>query len=319
MALGFAALNTGHNLFYLIFAMQVSLIVVSGVLSERTLRVLKVERLVPREVFARAPSAVEVRIANSAKRRTVFAVEVRDVVEGAELRRIGFVDRLEPGVSRSLHAVWTFPQRGRRSFRELRLVTRFPFGFFEKTRIVPLEQEFVVFPPVDRSTPTAFAPDPVRAALQRDRLGEDLFGLRRKLPEDSWRQVHWRVSARAGELVVRESGSGRDAAVSIFFDSRGPAGEAFERAVERAAALVWRLAREGRRFRFRTWDVELGDLEGRAGSRALEVLGEVVPGPPKSSLAFERWKAETLRSGGGLFVTAGEPPPLPPASVLRVA
>src|SRR3990172_1988785 len=40
LAVGLAAVNTGNNLLYLLFAMMLSLILVSGILSERTLRSL---------------------------------------------------------------------------------------------------------------------------------------------------------------------------------------------------------------------------------------------------------------------------------------
>ena len=47
LVIGFAAINTGNNLLYLIVAMMLSLIVVSGLMSESTLRDITVKRTSP--------------------------------------------------------------------------------------------------------------------------------------------------------------------------------------------------------------------------------------------------------------------------------
>ena len=52
LAVGLAAVNTGNNLLYLLFAMMLSLILVSGVLSERALRRLTATRTLPPRLFA---------------------------------------------------------------------------------------------------------------------------------------------------------------------------------------------------------------------------------------------------------------------------
>ena len=41
---GFAALNTGNNLLYLVFALMLAFLVLSGVLSEASLRGIRIER-----------------------------------------------------------------------------------------------------------------------------------------------------------------------------------------------------------------------------------------------------------------------------------
>ena len=58
LGLGFAAINTGNNLLYLLLSMLLGTIVVSGVLSEQCLRRLRLHRAAPREIFAGTPAAV---------------------------------------------------------------------------------------------------------------------------------------------------------------------------------------------------------------------------------------------------------------------
>ncbi|MGH7897821.1 MAG: hypothetical protein ACREQQ_07705, partial [Candidatus Binatia bacterium] len=194
MAIGMAALNTGHNLFYLVFAMLVSLIVVSGLLSERAVKSLRLERRFPAEVFAKSAAAVEVRVKNASKRRASYAVEIRDGVLGEPRRRVGFIDRLDPGAERMFPSLWSFQRRGRQPFQNLHLVTRFPFGLFEKTRIVPLAEECLVYPSVGREGGRRAGVGSTDSALRKHRLGQEILGLRAKLPEDDVRHVHWRVS-----------------------------------------------------------------------------------------------------------------------------
>src|SRR5690242_10644944 len=52
VSVGFAAINTGNNLLYLLLGWLLSFIIASGILSEITLKRLSVERRPPPRVFA---------------------------------------------------------------------------------------------------------------------------------------------------------------------------------------------------------------------------------------------------------------------------
>lgn len=319
MAIGFAAVNTGHNLFFLIFAMLVSLIVVSGILSEGTVRNLRVERVLPREIFARSTTIVELRVWNQSRKRTAYAVEIRDGIDPRDWRRVAFLDRLDAGAERRFHSVWSFDRRGSHRFLSVRLVTRFPFGIFEKTRIVPLPAEFFVYPAVDRGDERLTAIELQRSTTRRNRLGEEMFSLRPKLADDDGRRIHWRVSARVGDLIVAEYGETTAQPLAVFFDSRGPSGAGFEAAVERVASLLWRATREERRVAFYSYEACVRCSTDDGLRRALAFLAEVKPRPALTAERFDRWCEESAARGGGVFVTAGDPPVLPPGTCLRVA
>ena len=64
LAIGVAAVNTGNNLLYLILGMMLSLIIVSGILSEQSLRKISVDWRFPTRIFAQQPVPVEIRITN---------------------------------------------------------------------------------------------------------------------------------------------------------------------------------------------------------------------------------------------------------------
>lgn len=323
MAIGMAALNTGHNLFYLVFAMLVALIVVSGLLSERVVAALAVERRLPAEIFARSAVPIEFRVRNRSHRRTSYAVELRHGAEGEPRTRVGFVDRLDAGAERSFVAIATFPRRGRQTFRSIHLVTRFPFGLFEKTRILASREACIVFPSVQAEDVRRAVHGDGPAGTRKHRLGEDVIGLRRKLADDDPRRIHWRASARLGELVVTEHAEPLDRPIVVFFDDRGSPGERFERAVERAASLVWQARRAGRRALLHSWDRTFRD-EGPESLRAMLVfLAEVEPRQaPVDPQNLRDWRRDVDRLGGGVFVTASDAPAVidvPSSSVLRVA
>ncbi|HEY5647938.1 MAG TPA: DUF58 domain-containing protein, partial [Nitrospiria bacterium] len=67
LAVGIAAINTGNNLLYLIVGMMLSLIIVSGVLSEQSLKNIKFLWKFPSRIFARKPAEVELYIQNEKK------------------------------------------------------------------------------------------------------------------------------------------------------------------------------------------------------------------------------------------------------------
>src|SRR5262245_66116724 len=79
VAVGFAAINTGNNLLYLLLAWLLSFIIASGVLSELTLRALSVERRPPPRIYASEPFLMEAVIKNGKAKRAAYSSEVEDV------------------------------------------------------------------------------------------------------------------------------------------------------------------------------------------------------------------------------------------------
>ena len=73
---GFAAINTGNNLLYLLFGMFLSLIIVSGVMSELSLRKLTVARRLPPRAQVGRAHLVEIEVYNHKQRIPSYAIEV---------------------------------------------------------------------------------------------------------------------------------------------------------------------------------------------------------------------------------------------------
>src|SRR5258707_12736402 len=78
LGVGFAAINTGNNLLYLLLGMMLSLIIASGVLSEMSLRGLSVAREPPARPHAGKPFLMGVSLQNHKRRLPSFSIEVED-------------------------------------------------------------------------------------------------------------------------------------------------------------------------------------------------------------------------------------------------
>lgn len=292
MAVGFAAMNTGNNLLYLLLGSMLGFIAVSGWLSEQAIRGLRVERRAPRAVTVGHDLRLTYEIANLKSRLPSLAVEIAE--DGLPER--AFLSHAPPNGHASARSVNSFVRRGIYALSTVTLSTGFPFGLFRKERDIDMPGEIVVWPRTDR-----LVRDPSPGAGKVPRVGASARGaagtrgeyrsLRVYRVGDDSRDIHWKSSARMREPVVREYE--RDGAETrwICLDLRGDPGEATEVAVEVAASLAARSVAEHRPFGLVAGGdvLEPGDGGGQL-ERALDILARVdfepdapPPVPPISS------------------------------------
>jgi len=286
------------------------------------LRGIQVYRRVPGEITARVPFAVVIEIRNPHQRKVSYSLGISDGGDFFPRRTLGYVASLAPGESRSFHYLVCTEKRGVHRFGPIHLITRFPFGLFEKARIVPAEENVIVYPGI---TETPKLPDLAwgknHPGSRKWRWGEEISGLRAAVPEDDHRFIHWRTSARMGQLMVKEFVEELEHPRPVFFDHRGEEGETFEQAVELTATLLRALVRRGVIVTFGTWDeyfpriATIDDMKS-----VLRHLALISPFRESHGAGFERWQKEAARLGGGVFVQAGlfSPPPTLTCAVVRV-
>jgi uncharacterized protein (DUF58 family) len=85
------------------------------------------------------------------------------------------------------------------------------------------------------------------AAAPRAGSGNELFGIREYRPGDSLRRIHWRSSARHGELVVREYEPPGVQTLGIFVDPHPATKEFADQIARIAASEAWDCWRDGGR------------------------------------------------------------------------
>ena len=238
--MGFAAINSGANLLHALFGAQMALILGSGVLSEATLRRVRVRRVLRGPLHATEAGALEVELSNLDGRRDVVAVSVEDDDDFEPHGHCApvFVVQIDPGKTVRIPTRLTMPTRGRHALPRAVVATRFPFGLFVKRREIPVEDPIRVYPrriPAAPSEPVPQLGGPPRVTGRPARAGE-FHGLRPYREGDELRRIHWPATARTGQLVMREHEAGGHARVRLELVP-GKAGDpAFESEVERVAA-----------------------------------------------------------------------------------
>ncbi len=206
LGVGFAAINTGNNLLYLLLGLLLALIIVSGVMSELSLRDLTVIRRLPARAQVGKPHLVEIEVINQKKKIPSYAIEVEDLRAGHPADKRCFFLKVSPDANQIAAYRRTPTRRGLDRYVGFRIATRFPFGLFEKSREVQAEGELLVYPAVDPITLSPRAHGKLqgggRSAARGQ--GEEFLGMRRHRDGEDLRDVHWRKSAALGQLVVRE-------------------------------------------------------------------------------------------------------------------
>jgi uncharacterized protein (DUF58 family) len=171
-------------------------------------------------------------------------------------RVVGFIGSREISAATGL-----VPRRGWRQPVELHDLRRGPVGardwmvessdlagLFRGRRASPDAEVALVLPKfaaLDRRPMTRELEASV--AAPRAGSGTELFGVREYRPGDSLRRIHWRSSARHGELVVREYEPPGVQTLGIFCDPCPSSAEVADQLARIAASEAWDCIRNGGR------------------------------------------------------------------------
>jgi len=294
LAIGLAAINTGNNLLYLIVAMLLSVLAMSGVLSEQAMRRVDLHRDLPPRVFAGSPAPFTLWVINRKRRVPSYALHLSEERPSGGASPGQFFLKIGPQGREAWRSSLTFPRRGRHRFPGLRLYTRFPFGLFTKLGRPVLAEPVLVFPALHPLTP-----DQIPAALHpgwrdRDRRGHgaSLRNLRPYHPGDDPRLLHWKTSAKAGNLMVKELEDEERPRLSLLVEDPPPgtAPDLIERNVSFAASLAALALRRGAEVQLVTADGATTFGQGPAHlDRVLERLALYeAPASPRPLTASER-------------------------------
>ncbi len=137
-------------------------------------------------------------------------------------------------------------------------------------------------------------------AAPRAGSGTELFGVREYRPGDSLRRIHWRSSARHGELVVREYEPPGLQTLGIFCDPSPGTVDVADQLARLAASEAWDCIRHGGRVML--WGpglVPSGEGEARSLWAALEWLARY----PERAAAGQ--DVDPPRVSGAVAVTGG--------------
>ncbi len=277
---GVGAFVSGNNLLFLILAVMLAALLVSGLVSRLGLGGLEVDLELPPHVAARVPAPGWVRIRNHKRWMPSFSIHLEGAGEGGFTKRLYFP--VIPGGQRVEEPVnLSFPRRGEYREDSFLFSSRFPFGFTERRIRVRIERNVVVYPSILAETDfeILLASIEGEAAAKLQGSGDDFHRLRPYEHNESARHVDWKSTAHTGELQVREYSRREKPPVEIVLDIACPIGESewFERAVDCCAYLVWNLSERQLRYRFRSQHCDLRWPEDTDAYGILRFLALVEP------------------------------------------
>src|SRR5260370_12789712 len=206
LGVGFAAINTANNLLYLLLGMLLALIVVSGIMSELSLRDLTVIRRLPMRAQVGRAHLVEIEVFNNKRRVPSYAIEVEDLRAHQPADKRCFFLKISPKSPQVAAYRRTPLRRGRDAHVGFHVATRFPFGLFEKSREMAAAGELIIYPAVD---PVQLPQAPAGRSPGANHVvgsghGEEFLGLKLMRPGEDPRAIHWRKTAALGQMVMRE-------------------------------------------------------------------------------------------------------------------
>ena len=181
------AMLTKQNTLLLVFALMAGPFVINGWMTFGMLQAASLQREIPRRAMQGELFSAELQLRNVRPLFAIWMMSVRDEILHARESLVGTVlfSRVSPRSSQSGQYQVRLAHRGRYRFGPLKCASRFPLGLVERSRIV---------------------------------FHDDFNQLREFRSGDNPRAIHWRSTARRGELILREFQQNRDHTLAVVLD-----------------------------------------------------------------------------------------------------
>jgi len=268
-------------------------------------------RIDPVRTPAGHPAKVAVRLENVARLRTgvLLAEDTAPYALGTRPRFV--LDEIEPGGHREFTYQLRSETRGKFTIGPLRVRVADTFGLVEINRSFSTTSTLVVTPKIvalpRAAAPSSWLGEGDGGMRTISATGEDDAAPRAYQDGDGLRRVHWRSTARYGELMVRREEHQWRNSASVFLDTRrsahsgtGPSAT-FEYAVSAAASIGAHLTEEGFRARLLNESGEIAH-RGTFSDTLLDMLAVITP---SSAGNIRKGMGELAGAGGQLIAVIG--------------
>lgn len=231
LTLAVGALMGHRNMPLLVFGMMAGPFVLNGAIVYRMLKGVHVERRAPRRAVAGEFVGVELQVANDKKFMASHMLEVRDRITGEQLtarRRddegtVTFV-RVPGKEKRVGRYQIRFADRGRYRLGPIRISSRFPMGIGERGQLFQDTTDLIVHPQLGILLPRWVQQQKELSESNERRhsrpgfFDDEFHRIREYRSGDNPRSIHWRTTARRGELMIREHEQNRQSDSLIILD-----------------------------------------------------------------------------------------------------
>lgn len=256
--IGLTAVDADVNLLLMLFGLCVGAFLVNFLLGWRCLRFINIRRIAPDAAVVGQQFDLRYVVTNRHRWITARALIIEDEAYSSATipNPQGFITALAPGETRTINIPYLCDLRGRLTFSSFRVMSGFPFNLLVKWRRLLDEREMVIYPMLGslRADPRTFAraldTSSNSSNLGRQRGEEEYFGIREYRHGDSLRKIHWRRSARTGQLMIRETAATATQQYWCVVDSRqidnqDSAADQLEKVLSAAATFVCAVLEQG--------------------------------------------------------------------------
>lgn len=251
------------NLLILLAGTMIGLLMLQWRFNTSTLVGLDVKRRLPSNATSHRDTEIEFTVSNPKRWLSAWLVMVEEPIaqtvpksQRTGERGIGIVDAIRPtGTSDSSYQLH-FYQRGKYRIGPSTISTRFPLGLGRGWRTLDNEAEIVVHPRqgnLTRGVQKLFHLElmgQTNASANAGAHEGEFFGLRSWSNGDSKRWIHWRTTARLGELSVRQFEQNQKRQICLLLDlhteDKSGTSDAVEMAISFLATLAYKTVREQR-------------------------------------------------------------------------
>lgn len=307
---------------FLVAMLLVALLLVSTVLPGLSLRRIVMRRTIPARIWAGQTARVELVIHNGKRMIPGAGVHIRESLRSAP--GIPPIRVFAPILPARKTARIRYPLRVRRrgvyAFNATQLGTTFPLGLLTGRAECTIETELVVYPRLGTIDGELFdRTDRYFEARRRRRpclIEEDFRGLREFRRGDNPKWIHWRSSARRGELLVREFEQPETRRLTVVLDTYLPADSDrregnLEIAISFAGSLVRDALERGYEATFAGFVPEPAVIELSRERRNLDALYEslarLTPSRRTPAARIARALGPRLLGGAVVFVVTPGP------------
>lgn len=247
-----------ENMLMLVFAMMTGPFILNGWITFSMLQNIKLRRIIPQRVMVGETFTAEIILENNKRLIAAYLMEVHDTFTNDEdhLEASVVFRRVGPRQNLSAHYYAKLMRRGIYQFGPLHVSTRYPLGLVKRGAVFAEYTEIIVHPQIGRLS-SHWADDffSIAELAQQNQSRRGVFDdefnhIREYRSGDSQRAIHWRSSARQGDLMVQEYHQNRNYDLIIGLDLWLPSYSNQEQAerVEWAISFVGTLCREHLRY-----------------------------------------------------------------------
>ncbi len=278
LGIGTAAYNTASNILFITLSLLLACLLLSGLLSWFNFMGMSWRLRPPGAWRAGHETLVTVEVRNEKRWLPTYSLwfelasqpahipdpvspdgkelKIREILAAADKHiirgRVDLRDRVEAGGDATLEWGLKPTQRGEARVELAAVGSLFPFGFLKKNLGTDLQYPVLVWPAqveYQWTGAVSAASGTQGRRMARAGTGDDLLALRKYQQGDSHRLIHWKASARLGQLMIRQfSAESHDGYVLQVDPAQAlwPRPEQFELLCSLAASLAEDLFAAGR-------------------------------------------------------------------------